>query len=539
MTGDQRAEVVQGDRRTGASAIVKAWTSSAAESETGMESGQPPLHASVSDAEATHGIRNRCAHACYGEPMSRRAVWERLYERFDVDEHVTDPCWRADRAVSPAAKIVEILASPFASDARILVTGTAGTGKTTELLRVAAARASHELVVFLDVARHFERLGRTAGLQHVSSWEVCFLVGLALCRAAEDRLGASFLEVSRKELESAWAGLARASGTPQPRQLDVARLGEAIVAAGVVIIGDPAGSAPGTVSRAAVEAARASWNLPMGTSSKRILDDDERAKAMLDAVNRLIGEIQVRHRPVLLVLDGLDRIQGLERVRELFVESEMLARLTCRTLASAPGALRQHSMALAVPRFQFQPLVNEPVRDLNDPVRPGPGLPFFTDLFLRRTHDLDGEALIAQPLLDRIACYSGGLARDFVTMIRLIATRAWQVDVPAATEEIVESVIDQERRLLETGVHRGHIAVLEAVMRDPDHRLPADDLVWELLTRAWLLPYPGRSIRFYPHPLLTRHLLSRAELSRAGESPTFATSPIPSAQPSGSSRSSS
>jgi hypothetical protein len=59
-------------------------------------------------------------------------------------------------------------------------------------------------------------------------------------------------------------------------------------------------------------------------------------------------------------------------------------------------------------------------------------------------------------------------------------------------------------------MHGGHIDVLEAVMRDPDHRLPEDDLVWELLTLSRLLPYPDHSEWFYPHPLLTLHLLSRA-----------------------------
>jgi hypothetical protein len=93
-------------------------------------------------------------------------------------------------------------------------------------------------------------------------------------------------------------------------------------------------------------------------------------------------------------------------------------------------------------------------------------------------------------------------------MIRMVAQASWQTDVDAATEDIIESVIDDERRLLETGMHRGHIDVLEAVMRDPDHRLPKDDLVWELLTLSRLLPYPDHSEWFYPHPLLTRYLLS-------------------------------
>ena len=442
--------------------------------------------------------------------MSRREIWQKIYQRFDVYEYVTSARWRADRALSPARKIVEILSTPFASDARILVTGTIGTGKTTELLRVAEARADHEFVVFLDLARHFDRLGRIEGLQHVNQWEVCFLVGLALYRTTEEKLGLSFPREILKDLESAWTGLARASGTAPPANLDLGKLAKAIVTAGAAIIGGPGATLGAGLVGNAAEALRATWNLPMGASSTRIPDDDERVKTMLNTVNRVIADVQTRHRPVLLVIDGLDRIRDIERARELFVESDVLARLACRVVICGPFALRHHPTASAVPRFQFQPLVNEPVLDQHDPTRPGPGVPFFTELFQRRTEDLGGAPLIAQPLLDHLAFYSGGRSRDFVKMIRLIAQEAWQADVDAATAEIVESVIDQERRLLETGLHRGHIDVLEAVMRDPDHRLPKDDLVWELLTLSRLLPYPDHSEWFYPHPLLTRHLLNRA-----------------------------
>ncbi len=441
--------------------------------------------------------------------MSRREVWQQLYQRFDVYEYVTSARWRADRPLSPAHKIIDLLSTPFASDARILVTGTIGTGKTTELLRVAEARANHEFVVFLDLARHFDRLGRIEGLQHVSQWEVCFLVGLALYRTAEDTLGFPFPKGMLKDLESAWTGLASASGTPQPAQVDLSKLAKAIVAAGAAIVGGPAGAVLGAGLGTAAEGLRATWNLPMGASQKRIPDDDEQVKTMLHTVNRVIGEVQTRHRPVLLVIDGLDRIRDIERARELFVESDVLARLACRVVLCGPFALRHHPTASAVPRFQYQPLVNEPVLNQHDPTRPGSGLPFFTELFQRRTEDLDGAPLLAQPLLDHLAFYSGGRARDFVKMIRLVAQEAWQADVDTATGDIIDSVIDQERRLLETGLHRGHIDVLEAVMRDSDHRLPKDDLVWELLTLSRLLPYPDHSEWFYPHPLLTRYLLSR------------------------------
>jgi hypothetical protein len=440
--------------------------------------------------------------------MSRREIWQEIYQRFDVYEYVTSARWRADRPMSPARQIIEDLSTPFASDARILVTGTIGTGKTTELLRVAEARASHEFVVFLDLARHFDRLGRIEGLQHVSQWEVCFLVGLALYRTAEEKLGFPFPRDMLKDLESAWTELARASGTPQPSQLDMGKLAKAVVTAGVAIVGGPA--AVGAGLGAAAEAVRATWNLPMGASSRHIPDDDEQVKTMLNTVNRVIAEIQTRHRPVLLVIDGLDRIRDIKRARELFVESDVVARLACRLVISGPFVLRHHPAASAVPRFQLLPLVNEPVLDQHDPTKPGPGLPFFTELFLRRTEDLGGTALISQPLLNYLAFYSGGRSRDFVKMIRLIAQEAWKADVDAVTEEIADSVIDQERRLLETGLHRGHIEVLEAVMQDPAHHLPENELVWDLLTLSRLLPYPDHTEWFHPHPLLTRYLLKPA-----------------------------
>jgi len=440
--------------------------------------------------------------------MSRRETWQTLYRRFDVYEYVTSSHWRADRPLSPARKISELLATPFASDARILVTGTIGTGKTTELLRVVEARAGHEFVVFLDLARHFDRLGRIEGLQHVNQWEVCFLVGLALYRAAEETLGFPFSKGLLKDLEAAWTELAHESGTPQPTQVDLGKLARAIVTAGAAMVGGPTAALASAGLGAAAEAVRANWNLPMGASSTRLPDDSEQVKTMLNTVNRVIGEVQLQHRPVLLVIDGLDRIRDIERARELFVESDVLARLACRVVLSGPFALRHHPAASAVPRFLLQPLANEPVLDQHDPTRSGPGLPFFTELFRRRTEDLDGTPLIAQALLDRLAFYSGGRARDFVKMVRMVAQAAWQADAEAATEEIIESVIDDERRLLETGMHRGHIDVLEAVMRDPDHRLTKDDLVWELLTLSRLLPYPDHSEWFYPHPLLTLHLLS-------------------------------
>jgi hypothetical protein len=437
-------------------------------------------------------------------------MWSQVVERFDVYEYVTSAHWRAERPQSPAHRIHQILSTPFASDARFLVAGTIGTGKTTELLRVAELRQDREFVVFLDLARQFDRLGRIEGLEQVNQWEVCFLVGLAVYHTAHSRLDLEFPPGVEDDLRAAWTALAHASGTTTTTtQIDIGKLAKAIVAAGAAIAGGPTGAVLGAGLGAAADAVRAMWNVPVGAAKRRLPDDDEQVKTMLTAVNRVIGEVQHRHQPVLLVIDGLDRIRDVSRARELFVESDTLGRLACRVVLSGPFALRHHPAAVLVPRFQVLRLFNEPVLDRREPSKPGPGLAFFIELFRRRIEDLRAADLIPMPLLERLAFYCGGRARDFVKLIRLVAQEAWIADVDTATGDIVEFAINEERALLEHGMHRGYSNVLEAVMDDPDHQLPHCGLeVLELLTQSRLLPYPApdHSEWFYPHPLLMRYL---------------------------------
>src|SRR5262249_26215071 len=140
------------------------------------------------------------------DSMSRRKLWQTIFERFDPERPTeSEPSdWRADRPLSPREAIVKALERPFGTP-RMLLTRTAGTGKTTELLRIAEARASREFVVFLNLERHFHEVVQDpAALQNVSAWEVCFLAGVALLRGAEERLGFKFPEAHLRKLGRAW-----------------------------------------------------------------------------------------------------------------------------------------------------------------------------------------------------------------------------------------------------------------------------------------------------------------------------------------------
>lgn len=232
-------------------------------------------------------------------------------------------------------------------------------------------------------------------------------------------------------------------------------------------------------------------------------------QTLLGAVNVLVGHVQTNHRRVLLLIDGLDRIRDEDRALSLFLRSELLGQLACPTVVTAPFALRSAPAAAAIPRFDTVVLANEPVLDKAHPENPGPGVAFFIEVFRLRTQDLASAAVIGPKLLERLAYVSGGRARDFVKLVRGVAERAWTADVPAATSAIVEDAIDEARVDRERGLDIGHIGVLRGVMADPLRQLPEDVRARKLLDWGHLLPYPNESEWYYPHPLLTLHLLRK------------------------------
>jgi hypothetical protein len=273
----------------------------------------------------------------------------------------------------------------------------------------------------------------------------------------------------------------------------------------------PGAAAPVDLGLKLLESASGSvkWSIPIGRAQRPMADQESPVQALLACVNTIIGLVQQRGTRVLLVIDGLDRIRDFSRAKELFLESRLISLLACPMVVCGPFALRHHPATAAIRGFyDVPPLVNEPVLLQSDPRQKGPGVSFFRELFALRARDLSGGAeVISEPQLDKLAYYSGGRAREFVTFIKRLAELAWSKDVDAATDELIDRVLDERRRHRETGLHTGHIRVLEEIARDPKHRLPEDPMAQELLTYGTLLPYPNESEWYYPHPLLLLNLL--------------------------------
>jgi hypothetical protein len=434
--------------------------------------------------------------------MSPRQLWEEIYARFDPEEPARSSEQRAKRMYSPADAISRSLRRSR-SDHHV-ISGTSGSGLSTELYRIAEQCTTDSLVVFLDVHGHFaEHVRDVAALDNVQPWELLVLVGLAVLSAGERRFGHRWSAAERNAIEDAVRELA--TDGPETPTIDVAKLGSSMA----VLAGGAVRGVVGTALSVLGEGLGASeWSLPIGIAGRRTRpDQDKSVRALLDAVNHLVDVLQTTYeRRLTLTIDGLDRIRRRETAENLFVRSNLLTSLVCPTVAVGPLVLCRKGRLSSLQGWQPKVLANAPVMRRDRPLdwaNPGDGVAFLQEVFRRRVSDLpwDGD-MIPAALLDKLAYFSGGRTRDFVRFIRLLSDRCWDRELAQADARAVDEVIDERRRLLEAGLNRRHVDVLRVVLEDPQHMLPDDDIVDEMLDNWWLLPYPNESEWYQPHPLL-------------------------------------
>ncbi|NJK31429.1 MAG: AAA family ATPase [Deltaproteobacteria bacterium] len=400
--------------------------------------------------------------------MSAARFWKEVHHWFDPTEPVgaDQPELHAERdpRYNPLVRLADELRLTD-DHCRVLLTGAIGNGKTSELNFFATSLTKSRIVVLVDLWEHVQNNVRDPNaLNRMEMWELLGLLGVAIYQAGKEHLGHVWGE-EPKALEGALKRLRAAEGDGSEAEIDLVELGHGMtVAAGGVagaMLGAPVGAAIGAAGKGLVKAVAdaAKWTWKVGLPGTRHRgDQDGDVRLVLDAVNQLILGLRADYdRPLLLVIDGLDRITDSERTRLLFIDSLLLSMLECDELSTAPLMLMREQSTL-VDRFFVKDLHNIPVLDRNapnDPTRMGPGIAFFRELVDKRITRIK-QLLVEQgltcpadplpgPVVDRLAYYSGGLVRDFVKLVRLVVFEALRDDLAQVTDEIVDRALREAR----------------------------------------------------------------------------------------------
>lgn len=439
--------------------------------------------------------------------MDRETLWESIYERFDPLVPPARPEWRIPRTKRQLFEVHRQLNIKFNRRTKFLIAGTIGAGKSTELRRLAEDRRERAFVVSFDINGHLADIGSEVGaLARLESWEMLVFIGLAISRACREAFPGRWNTSLLDQLGAAWGEFLPAQESPE---LDIGRL-----LSTVAIAFSPAdGGASLAVAKGA--AGILDWTVSVGRRRKNSTDQDTRVRRIAAIVAALIEHAEaLSGRPLLFLLDGLDRlstVDELEQAEALLVRSRLLQQLPCQMVVLAPVILRFDQAFALAEGFEKEILANEPVLDMQhpaDPACPGPGIPFFEEVFAARVADLvdDPARLIEPDQLRRLARWSGGRVRDFIEFIRAAAGHAYSGGYDHIPEDIVDVVLDKRRRLLESGLFADDVEALRSVRDRPFAAPKRSAAVLRMLITARLLPYPNDSAWLYPHPLILSYL---------------------------------
>lgn len=382
------------------------------------------------------------------------------------------------------------------STLKFILCGARGSGKSTELTRLANKVRNDFCVVHTDLA---------AGLpDEASTLAVVTLLGVASLHAirtwSSDDERATDVELrSGRRLQLALDKF----GEVVPK---VSKLLEGI--SGIVTVFDPAAGAAlkasGAVASVGAEVRHA---LARGPLEGRLPPDKrDDAKAVVDAVNEILDELHERAgRPVLLLADGLDKRTGVAEVELALSEEYLLRELRAPLVLTGPVNLRHDPRFRAVPgNFRLALLYNVPVCVRAEDGTIGPadeGIEMLRTLYERR-RDAAGFSRehIAVELIDRAAAMCSGIVRDFLGLLHAACKNALIAARTKVELEDLEEAIKVKRLEMEGYLDEGHLDILRRVL--DKGVLPGTERADTLLFENFIACYPNGDIWFRPHELI-------------------------------------
>lgn len=407
----------------------------------------------------------------------------------------------AERNPAPyKALATDLLVADQPASLKVMLCGARGSGKSTELTRLAHEIRDEFCVVHTDLA---------AGLpENAGTLAVITLLGVASLHAIKtwSDQDMSLGNVEVREGSRLQAALDKfGDGAPK-----VGKLLDSI--SGVVSVFSPTvGAALKGAGAVANTGAQLRHGLARGPLEGR-LDANKRddAKAVVDAVNEILHELRTAAgRPPLLLADGLDKRTAVEDVELALSDEYLLRELQAPMILTGPVNLRHDPRFRSVPgNFRLSLLYNVPVCDRDGADRAEQGVLLLRDLYYRRRAAANIPAdLIAQTLVEHAALMSSGIIREFLGLLHSACKQALREGRQQLSLADLEAAIKARRLELEGYLNEHHLNILARVLEKGT--LPASADADTLLFENFIACYPNGDIWFRPHELIVQFVEAR------------------------------
>jgi energy-coupling factor transporter ATP-binding protein EcfA2 len=430
--------------------------------------------------------------------MPSREQLVQLYRDFDPAEPVSQATLSqfVERNGESAETVCDDLRLGLDPLGKWVITGSIGCGKSSELLKLADLLREDYAVVPLDLPNSVARVDL------LQPAEILFLAGAATVKAARDLWGHEIETESQDRLIKAFSRLV------PDRDIDLHSVFEGVA----LFLGDLVVPGAGKVAAAATKTVglvRRHRPSALGGKTIPVQEGHADLQLLLEALDSILQEVRNSYRAPVVLVDGLDKLLDLSKIRDLFVTTRTLCQPACVIVYTGPITLmlapewkttgdhfrrvRLSNLVVRPPRLETVSLAAERIgedrKHLQDLVRLRLDARGFdmTDVFDEDALELSIDA-------------SGGLVRDLVHLINRAIRSALKRDASRIAAEDVQSARDELRKDMDVSLNTmlrdelAHVERLGEPSGNPDAQ--------RLLLWGYVLPYTNGRVWFEPHPLL-------------------------------------
>ena len=438
-----------------------------------------------------------------------KQTWTRLHYLFDPIRQLTvsESHLYVQRPHSVSERLASDILAGLYADTKWIVCGSKGSGKSTELVRLASRLQNERTVVAVDVAES------VANVNTIQPAEVLFLIGAAAIRTAKEDLGYEVPAKFVQQLRDAFEGLL----TKESHDIDLGKIleGVALFAANVGApgVGAVAGAAK-SVSTTATGALGERARIPLrhrpklGGTTLPVREGRAELERLRIALDEILLDLY-RQRKVVVLVDGLDQLVDSETIRDLFTKST-LASPYGQIVFGAPIDLMLLAMLKAVPDYLgicnlTNLLVKQPELkwvSINEGLVEE-GRQKMRDVIRLRLESLDltMEDVFDPECVELFIDASGGVLRDLIRFVRDAIRSALMSEKPRIDLPIAREAINDFAKLLSPSLTTKRIKELQKV-RETGNAESDDEHVRDLLRYGFILPYTNGTTWFEPHPVL-------------------------------------
>ena len=410
-------------------------------------------------------------------------VGERAREFYCEREHSPYDHMRLDfrKAINPGRRPIAFF------------TGHRGSGKSSMLLRLLERFAAEYFIVYFDVEHNLDS-------QKANQIDLLYLLGATIYKVAKDEGASPDAQLVQALGEAIFSITQTAKRTKKEEKANYADLAKGVLGFGASMLGI------GFAEKLA-DAALKPFSLSSGVSEEeaRKREIEPQVQEIINQINLIIGDVETKvGKPILVIVDGLDKLQRLEQAKLIFIDSRALRTPLCRIVYTVPMLVYTSlPFGQAEEECKTYLLLNIKLyEEHNRAEKYTPGYEKMREVVSKRLAPLELklEDVFEPHVLDRLILKSGGILRWLISLVNDSLTEAElneadKVNLDAAQAAIANRAVQLESRL--------NSATKQELQKVYESKMTSGDPISsELLHGLLIVAYRNGSAWFDVHPLL-------------------------------------